>query len=172
MSRSSCLDTSSFKWVYVFIYAKSLNRHALFICTWALICVFVSFCFVFCIITISQWLPIYFFFYGLAVLKTDTVWWSNYPCLSQFLLQCISSKLPAVMALPQIACSAKMLSQHIFPHFTFSEFSLCPWEALHLHLHMSAKSCPSFALGVLIKGSLPWSVHNSEGIGQTMKMRN
>lgn len=96
-----------------------------------------------------------FFFYGLAVLKTDTVWGSNYPCFSQFLLQCISSKLPAVMALPQIACSAKMLSQHIFLHFTFSEFSLCPWEALHLHLHMSAKSCPSFALGVLIKGSLP-----------------
>lgn len=69
--------------------------------------------------------------------------------------QCISSKMPAVMALPQIACSAKMLAQHIFPHFPFSEVSLSPWDTLHLHLHMSAKSCPSFALGILINGSFP-----------------
>lgn len=95
------------------------------------------------------------FFSGFAVLKIDIFGGSNYLCLSQLPLQCISSKMPAVMALPQIACSAKVLAQHIFPQFTFSGVSPSPWDTVHLHLCMSAKSCPSFALGILITGSLP-----------------
>lgn len=95
------------------------------------------------------------FFLGFAVLKIGTVSGSNYPCLSQLPLQCISSQMPAVMALPQIACSVKVLAQHIFPQFTFSEVLPSPWDTMHLHLCMSAKSCPSFALGILITGSLP-----------------
>lgn len=77
------------------------------------------------------------FFLGFAVLKIGTVSGSNYPCLSQLPLQCISSQMPAVMALPQIACSAKVLAQHIFPQFTFSEVLPSPWDYAFAFMYVS-----------------------------------
>lgn len=108
-------------------------------------------------------------------LKIDAVLGSNYPSCSQLPFQCIFFlKCLQLMALPQIACLAKVLAQHVFlPQACHLQWSLTSLQnTFYLHLHMSAKSCPSFALCILIKAFSPWNNHNLQGIGQKMQRRN
>ena len=65
-----------------------------------------------------------------------------------FFLKCLQ-----LMALPQSACLAEVLAQHVFlPQACHLQWSLTSLQnTFYLHLHMSAKSCPSFALCILIR---------------------
>lgn len=92
---------------------------------------------------------------GFAVLKIDTVLGSNYPSRPNYLFNVFFSKMPAVYGtapnclFSQGACSAHLFSTSMSP----SMKSHSPYRMFRLHLHMSAKPCPSFALGILIKVS-------------------
>lgn len=95
-----------------------------------------------------------------VVLKIDLFWGLITQAVTIYLFSEFFSKMPAAMALLQIACSPEVFAQHIFlPQachlqcLTFPTFYF--FITFYLHLYMSAKSCPSFSLCILIKVSSP-----------------